>query len=99
MTLKSTGGSGNERKRVSNRNRDPRVMGETPLAKQIRLDAIADALARAGSPPATTNGKTRCLSWHLKGKCYNDCARKADHVVLPIEDADTLVEWCSIAYP
>jgi ribosome assembly protein YihI (activator of Der GTPase) len=94
-----TGGSGSERKRVSNRNRDPRVMGETPLAKQIRLDAIADALARAGSPPATTNGKTRCLSWHLKGKCYNDCARKADHVVLPIEDADTLVEWCSIAYP
>lgn len=98
-TSNGASGNGNERKRVSNRNRDPRVMGETPLAKQIRTDAIADALARAGSPPATTNGKTRCLSWHLKGKCYSDCARKDDHVVLPIEDADTLVEWCTTAYP
>jgi len=96
---RNPGGGDNDRKRVSNRNRDPRVMGETPLAKQIRKLPIGEALAKAGTPPVTTSGNTRCLSWHLKGKCYSDCLRKADHVILPIDDADTLVEWCSQAYP
>jgi uncharacterized membrane protein YgcG len=95
----SSTGNGNGRSRVSNRNRDARVMGEVPLARRIREKSISEALGVAGGPPDTTGGNVRCLSWHLKGKCYSDCPRKADHVVLPTEDADMLVEWCQRAFP
>ena len=89
-----------ERKRVSNRNRDARVMGETPLARKIRKEDVGAPLRRMNNvPPSTSSGKTRCLSWHLKGKCFDDCPRKDDHIVLPTEDADNLVEWCTKAYP
>lgn len=95
----STRTSTTERVRVSNRNRDPRFMGETPLARKIRSCLIADALDRAGDPPQTSSNTPRCLSWHLKGKCFDQCPRTDDHVVLPTEDADTLHEWCQRAYP
>ena len=94
----TNGESNSKRKGISNHNHDPRVMGKTPLAKQIRQHPISDALAKAGTPPATTRGKACWLSWHLKEKCYNDCVQKADHIILPIEHADTLVEWCTQAY-
>ena len=96
---RTDGESSSKRKRVSNRNRDPRVMGETPLAKQVCLHPVSEALAKGSTPPATTSGKTHCLSWHLKGKCYNDCIRKDDHAILPIKNMDTLVEWGTQAYP
>jgi hypothetical protein len=89
----------NNRRRVSNRNRDPRVMGENPLATRIRNTLIGDVLSSVGSAPLAENGNPRCLSWHLKGKCYSDCPRADDHVVLPSEEADKLVEWCEASYP
>ena len=86
----------NARTRASNRNHDPRVMGETPLARRIRQTSIADALAaHGGKCPVAANGGARCLSCHLKGKCYSDCTRQADHIVLPTDEADQLLEWCA----
>lgn len=89
----------NNWQRVSNRNRDPRVMGENPLATGIRNTLISDVLSNVGSAPLAKNGNPRCFSWHLKGKCYSDCPRAVDHIVLPSEEADKLVEWCKASYP
>ena len=95
----STGGSTPSRPRARNNNRDPRVMGETPLARRIRQKPVSEVLAAMGGPPACAHGGTRCLSWHLKGKCFEDCTRADDHIVLSSEEADKLVEWCERAYP
>lgn len=87
------------RERVTNRNRDSRVYGETPLARRIQAKSVKEALKTMGDVclPASDGGD-RCLSWHIKGKCYNDCKRVSDHIVLSLEERDTLIKWCEQAF-
>ena len=87
------------RTRVSNRNRDPRVMGETPLARRIRDKSIADAIATAGGAPTNDQHQDRCLSWHIRGKCFSDCPRSYDHIALDTLERDDMKAWCEQAYP
>ena len=86
------------RTRVRNNSRDPRLSGDAPLAKRIKLKSIPDAMASMGGPPMSSQGAERCLNWHVKGGCHADCPRETDHVALPPTDANALVEWCEKAF-
>ena len=84
--------------RVRNANRDPRFVGNTPLANNMRTRQIRDATVASELPipQVTRNGiqMDRCLSHHLKGVCTADCDRASDHVILTAPEADELHQWC-----
>ena len=88
---------------MSIHNRDDRVIGESPLAKKIRLQGnfspVIQEMKAKGKPiPKNANGGDHCLSWHLCGKCKTDCVRKADHIVYDGAALEPLFEWCLEAY-
>jgi hypothetical protein len=69
---------------VQNAHRDTRLVGNTPLATNVRTRRVAAAIELAGGTPAAVlrDGVEceRCISYHAKGICYDNCDRKADHV-------------------
>ena len=81
------------RVRVRNNNRDPRFFNNTPLAVKLKNIRIKDLLDKASAPPPPAAAGERCLTWHVKGACFDDCLRSGDHVVLPPADRDKLYEW------
>ena len=88
--------------RVQNAHRDPRFIGNTPFAVNIRTRSIRNAIGVAGRDPpqVTRNGvlMSTCLSWHVKGSCSADCARRADHVQNTAEETENLNGWCLPAF-
>ena len=89
-----------DRVRVSNKNRESRYTGNSALATRIRASPVGTALREMGKGPDTTvDGHVRCLSWHIKGSCFEDCPRKNDHKVLQEKDKELLFDWCKLAYP
>ena len=88
--------------RRQNPNRDPRYVGNTPLAINVRTRSIRNAIAAAGTdPPMVTRGGLQmptCLSWHVKGSCSDDCQRRADHGDNTNEEAEALHNWCVPAF-
>jgi len=88
--------------RVQNANRDPRFMGNTPLAVNIRTRSIRNAIAVAqrDPPQVTRSGRAMptCLSWHVKGSCSEDCTRRADHVANSDQEREPLYTWCQLAF-
>ena len=82
-----------QRTRVRNNNRDPRLFDSSPLAVKLKAIRIKDLIARSPDPPLITGGEERCLTWHLKGACYDDCYRSADHVAMSKPDKDKLFAW------
>ena len=87
------------RQRVRNRNRDTRLVGQKPIANRIRNTTVREAIEKAGEPPPGDGVTDRCLSYHLKGSCYADCPRAADHHPLEDDAKEKLYEWCILAYP
>ena len=85
------------RESVRNRNRDGRFVGETPLAHRIKQRKIDAAIDKAGAPPSASQGQ-RCISWHVKGNCFTNCSRAADHTTLQGEAKEKLHEWCKLAF-
>jgi hypothetical protein len=62
---------------------------------------INDAIAKAGEPPTITkNGITTpmCLSFHVRGTCWNSCPRNADHGAHTNADDAKLIAWCNKAF-
>lgn len=88
--------------RAVNPNRDTRLLGNTPLAVNVRGRSIRAALELAGdAPPTVTRSGTTmepCLSWHIKGTCFSDCGRVADHVNNTPAEKEALWEWAKTAY-
>ena len=84
---------------VRNLNRDPRYIGDTPLAQRIKAARFDDVIRRHGAPPAPTGGGDRCLTWHLRPNCFANCRRSADHIKLPQAEQDALFTWCKTAFP
>ena len=41
-------------------------------------------------PPKTSTGQDICCSYHLKGRCFSDCHRRATHRPLARPDMDKL---------
>jgi len=84
------------RNRARNRHRDSRFFGQGALATLLRPLKVGELIKKGGKPPPGLGGdkKERCLSWHIKGECYDDCERKADHVKLEGEEKKQLHQWC-----
>lgn len=101
-----SGGGGNAGReagrRVQNAHRDTRLVGNTPLATNVRTRRVAAAIELAGGTPAAVQRDgaecERCISYHAKGICYDNCDRKADHVAMPAEEADVFYAWCQRAF-
>jgi len=70
---------------------------EALVAVGTKLGRITGALKKANftfdQVPTHTNGTQPCLSWHLKGGCYNDCTRTAQHVSLSKSEEGRLLAF------
>jgi hypothetical protein len=89
-------------RRVQNPTRDSRLVGNTPLATNVRTRRVAAAIELAGGTPVAVmrNGVEceRCISYHAKGTCYDNCDRKADHAVMPADETESFYGWCQRAF-
>lgn len=88
--------------RVQNSKRDGRLLGNTPLAANVKTRPIRAAIEAAGGPAPTVTrdgvSMSTCLSWHVKGTCFAECTRCADHVANTAEEKETLWLWAQTAY-
>ena len=60
-----------------------------------------DAIKKVGPPPTVLrNGKEvpMCASYHLRGVCWSNCARKHDHKAHSEAEDNQLYEWCKKAF-
>lgn len=60
-----------------------------------------DAIRRVGDPPKVTrSGKecVMCASYHLRGTCFSNCKRAADHHPHTEEEDALLYGWCQQAF-
>lgn len=60
-----------------------------------------DVIAKVGAlPTVQRNGKAipMCASYHLRGTCWSNCQRKADHKSHSEEEDATRFEWCKHAF-
>ena len=87
-----------QRIRAVNLNRSPLFTAANTLNTRIARKPITPAIALGGAPPKK-NGRPLCLSWHLKGTCFDDCGRVLDHNILSDEEATELYGWCRVAFP
>jgi hypothetical protein len=89
-------------RQIHNPSRSPRCVGNTPFAQNVRDRAVSEAIVTAGSPPPTVsqNGVSgaMCVSGHARGKCFENCARCADHGVLMESEATQFQTWCALVY-
>jgi hypothetical protein len=65
------------------------------LAKGVALGKInvflkQQAMDRLIVVPKSRQGKEMCLAYHMKGGCYEDCARLAGHGLLSNDEAESL---------
>jgi hypothetical protein len=67
----------------------------------INSSTLTDTVGKFGQPPQLTrNGNTThmCASNHLKGKCWSNCMRAADHCQHTAAEDALLLSWCARAY-
>jgi D-alanyl-D-alanine dipeptidase len=87
---------------VRNPNRDPSVVGNTPLARNVHSRGVAVAITAADrDPPEVVRSGTRyplCVSWNGRGKCFEFCERAADHEELSEAEATDFHSWCEVNY-
>jgi len=86
-----------QRTRSHNLNRSPLFTSTNALNSRIVRRPTTPAITKAGSTPSK-DGNPRCLSWHLKGTCFEDCGRVQDHVILSDAEATELYGWCRLAF-
>ena len=82
---------------VRNTNMSPRF-GD--FKTNIENAKFNDVIKKHGAPPTVKrDGKDvpMCASYHLRGMCYSNCSRKADHVPLKKAEEDALYDWCKKA--
>jgi hypothetical protein len=88
-------------RQIRNTARPAVYTGNMPFSKNIRARRVTDAIALAGPPSVVTrSGVTgpMCVSWHVKGQCFEHCDRMVDHRVLASDEAALLLTWCQAAY-
>jgi hypothetical protein len=88
-------------RQIQNTARPAVYTGNTTFSQNIRARRVMDAIVLAGPPSVVTrSGVTRpmCVSWHVKGQCFEHCDRVVDHGVLTADEAASLLTWCQAAY-
>jgi hypothetical protein len=91
-----------ETKKKAQQVRNPKM---NPRFEEFRSGINAakfnDIIKKVGAPPnVQRNGASIpiCASYHLRGNCFNNCGRKADHVEHTTAEDDQLYEWCKKAF-
>jgi hypothetical protein len=83
---------------VTNPHKNPKF---DEFRAKIATTKFNDVIRRVGDPPKVTrNGSevTICASYHLRGSCFANCGRKADHVSHTEAEDKKLYEWCKRAF-
>ena len=67
----------------------------------ISQSKFNDLIKKVGAPPTVKRNGTdvpMCASYHLRGNCFTNCSRKADHDTHSKQEDDQLYEWCKLAF-
>ena len=87
-------------KRVPNPDKQEFTRKLEAAIKETTIEkAIAAATKNGKKVPTDGKGRDRCMSWHVKGACYDNCPRRADHIKLATNEEDKIYKWCTEAYP
>jgi hypothetical protein len=75
--------------------------GNTPFDQNIRARHVSDVIVLAGAPSVVVwsgdNGVV-CVSWHGRGRLYENFDFVADHGVMNAEADVAFQVWCQVAY-
>ena len=99
-TTKST-----ERRRLPNPDLDACFQKNTPLGVKISNTKLQPRIQELKQDPSfciptdPVSGSPRCLSWHLKGFCFSNCSRIADHKALSASEMDELHDVATKLFP
>lgn len=83
---------------VRNNNMDPRFDEFKLLISKTKFN---DVIKKVGEPPKVTRGGkdiSMCASYHLRGSCFSNCNRRADHGSHKEEESAALYDWCKLAF-
>ena len=65
----------------------------------LSLKTVRDKAKEANVPiPQNAKQTEHCLSYHVAGFCWNNCARREDHRQHSPTEHKTLLEWCKKCY-
>ena len=96
MPKKEDGGA--KRKAVRNTQMDARF---EDFKTGISNNKFNDVIKKVGAPPTVKRGGediAMCVSYHLRGACFESCSRKADHGPHSKDENDQLCAWCKKAF-
>ena len=68
---------------------------------KINATKFNDVIKKVGSPPNLKRGGKEipmCASYHLRGVCWSNCSRRADHAKHSEAEDNELLEWCKEAF-
>ena len=68
---------------------------------KISTAKFNDIIKKVGAPPTVKCNGTNvpmCISYHLRGQCFSNCSRKADHAKHTNEEDVKLMDWCKKAF-
>ena len=60
--------------------------------------ALSVMKAKGKTEPKRSDGTQKCITFHCKGYCYDQCRLAYDHKPNATADADSFFEWCREAY-
>ncbi|MEA3642885.1 MAG: hypothetical protein VBE63_23515 [Lamprobacter sp.] len=89
---------GTKRKAVRNTQMDARF---EDFKTGISNSKFNDVIKKVGAPPTVKRGGddiAMCVSYHLRGTCFESCSRKADHGPHSKDENDQLYAWCKKAF-
>jgi hypothetical protein len=67
----------------------------------ISQNKFNDLIKKVGTPPTVKRGGkeiSMCASYHLRGSCFSNCNRKADHGPHSSDEDSALYDWCKLAF-
>lgn len=67
----------------------------------ISNNKFNDLIKKVGTPPTVKRGGkeiSMCASYHLRGTCFSNCNRKADHGPHTSDEDAALYDWCKLAF-
>ena len=92
--------SNSERKQLQVQNKECNPIFDQFKDKMANVK-FNDVIKKVGSPPNVERGGKEvpmCASYHLRGVCWSNCGRRADHNTHSVEEDTKLLEWCKKAF-
>lgn len=97
-TTNSTGTISTKSARLVDENKsfNPDLLPFKEAGKKVK---IVDWIKTAQKEAPKINGVPACVSFHVKGQCFQDCKRNADHKKHSKAEDKDLLDWCKLAMP